>query len=123
MPMTSATAVVAAIVGNALISGVPAAIAFALIPPFGVPTATSTTSGTEMATMSGGWTIAPKTERRCTNSTAATQPRKYRPMKMNPSCLTRSMSMKTPMAAGTNPSSTAPHQGSPQRVPNAARWS
>lgn len=75
--MASVNPVVTAIAGNPLISGVPTASAFARVSLFaGSPEISSTTSGTVIASTSGGCTIGPNRLRRWAAPTAATAPTK-----------------------------------------------
>lgn len=75
--MTRVKAVVSAITGKPLISGVPTASALLTVSlSAGVPETSSTTTGTVMARTSGGCTMGPNTLRRWTAQIAPTQPTK-----------------------------------------------
>lgn len=75
MPMDTTNAVVTAIVGNPLSSGVPMASSRAASPELDAPpSAARTTPGTATASRSGGWTIGPNSARRFTQQMLTRHP-------------------------------------------------
>lgn len=77
MPIASVHAVVTAIAGKPLMSGVPTASALERVSLFaGSPEISSTTTGTLTASTSGGWTIGANRLRRWTAQIAPTAPTK-----------------------------------------------
>lgn len=121
--MISVAAVVAAMVGKALISGLARESAVAVVPPpSGTPgPANSTTIGIVSASTSGGITIGPNRLRRRTSNTLMTLPTKKHAVNSSPGRVQSRTSASVPMAVGTIENARAAHQAFPRTVGKAER--